>query len=88
MILEFFTLKNAVHGKVVTWRLRMEKNGPIVARSTEEWLRLGHAKTQTGLMLRELLKNEFEVVDLTRLSAAKIPAGPRKTRPRSSRAVS
>ncbi len=63
----------------------MGERGPIVARSTERWVRFPHAKTQTGLMIKMLAEDNFEVFDFT--TEAKTPAARRKSRPRSSKAA-
>ena len=84
--LEFYTAFDSVNGRVVTWRLRLRKNGPVVMRSAEKWLRLAHAKAQTGLLFKMLFANQFEVHDLTHSAPAKTRAGPCKSPARSSKA--
>ncbi len=84
--LEFFTVLDRVNGKVLTWRLRLCTNGPIVLRSTEKWLRLDQALADTGALFKLLFADQFEVHDLRRSKATKIQAGPCKSPARSSKA--
>lgn len=84
--LEFFTTADRMNGPVVTWRLRLREDGPVVIRSAERWLTLAEARSSTGLLLRDLFEDSFEVCDLTRSAVTKTQAAKHKSPARSSKA--
>jgi len=88
--LEFYTVANEPNPSgcpLISWQLRLRENGPVVMRSTERWITLAKARSDTGLLLESLFENQFGVYDLTRSSAAKTPAARSKNLARSSTAA-
>jgi len=87
--LEFYTVNNEPNPSgcpLISWQLRLRENGPVVMRSTERWTTVAKARSDTGLLLQDLFENKFNVYDLTRSAAAKIPAARRKAQALSSKA--
>lgn len=67
--LEFYTVDNEPNPSgcpLISWQLRRGVKGRILMRSTERWVDLTLARSETGLLLQELFENQFEVYDLTR----------------------
>lgn len=86
--LEFITLTGEPNptGQIVTWRL-CTAGGFTLARSAERWSSLAAAMKGTGDLIQELVKDDFEVYDLTEQQRAKSPAAKSKSPPRSSMAA-